>query len=424
MQYVWQHRLWPQQELRTVDGRKLRIIDPGRLNTDAGPDFFNAKISIDGCVWAGDIEIHVRASDWHRHGHDGDPAYDSVILHVVDRDDEPIKRRNGETIPQMQMSCTPDFHLRYSALVDRADRDLPCAQTIREMPPVYLSDWLDSLAFERLYDKTDRIGRLLERFGSDWESVAYVVLARCLGFGINGEPFERLALSLPMMFIARHSDSLMSVEALMFGQSGLTDNVEHPDDYTARLIAEYDFMAHKFGLKKPQSLGWKMSRMRPANFPHRRIAILAAIMHRGWRLMSRILEIENVEQATELLSAELTGYWTTHYTFGAASAGAPTSMSRSSVTGLIINAVVPLQHAYAMAHKDTALADRAVELLQSLPPEHNAIVDMFIHAAGLRLSSAFATQSVIQLRRAYCEPRKCLYCRIGHRLLAARVPRH
>ena len=292
MQYVWQHRLWPHSHLRTVDGLPVQIIDPGKLNTDAGPDFFNAKIVIDGRKWAGDVEIHVRASDWHRHGHDDDPAYDSVILHVVDRDDTAIRRSNGEIIPQLQMACTPDFSRRYNDLVGRADRDLPCAATIASMPGIYMADWLESLAFERIYSKTDRIDGLLSRMGGDWESACYITIARSLGFGINGDPFERLAISTPLMFIAKHCDSLLTIEALLFGQSGLLDAAP-ADSYVESLRREYAFMAHKFGLKPLQSPGWKMARMRPANFPHRRIATLAALLHGGTRMMSRLLEIRS-----------------------------------------------------------------------------------------------------------------------------------
>lgn len=423
MQYVWQHRLWPQTHLHTVDGLPVQIIDPGRLNTDSGPDFFNAKVIIDGHMWAGDIEIHVKASDWHRHGHDNDPAYDSVILHIVDRDDTAIKRSNGEIIPQMQMACTPDFNRRYSELVDRADRDIPCAQSIAEMPKIYIADWIETLAFERIYDKTTRIESLLERSGGDWETACYATIARGLGFGVNGDPFERLALATPLMFIGRHCDSLATIEALLFGQSGLLDPTSPtPDSYVATLQREYAFLAHKFNLRPLQSPGWKMARMRPANFPHRRIATLASLLHRGTRMMGRLLEIRTPDDAYKMFSPPLTGYWSNRYSFGAPTANTGTALSRTSTNGLIINAVVPLQYAYALAHDDSTLADRAIALLESLPPERNVIIESFANA-GLKSDNAFTSQGIIQLRRAYCETRKCLYCRIGHRMLASKCPR-
>ncbi len=423
MQYIWQHRLWPNTDMRTVDGQTVQVIDPGKLNTDSGPDFFNAKIKIDGKLWAGDVEIHVRASDWHKHEHDGNPAYDSVILHVVDRDDTIIRRSNGQAIPQMQMPCSPDFHTSYNQLVARADIDLPCAAQISEIPPLYLTDWMSTLAYERIYAKTDRIDNLLQRFNGDWESVCYIVIARGLGFGINGDPFERLALSLPLMFIGKHSDSLISIEALLFGQSGLLDTVGNSiDNYIHVLRREYAFLCHKFGLKQPTSLGWKMSRMRPGNFPHRRIAILAAMLSNGFRMLSRIIDVTSRQQAVELFSPTLTGYWRNHYNFNSPSPSCPESIGTSSINGLIINAIVPLQVAYGTAHNDTAMIDRAMALLQSLPPERNSIVELFARG-GIKANDAFTTQALIQLRRNYCEARKCLYCRIGHRMLSTKTKR-
>lgn len=418
MQYVWQHRLWIQPQMRTVDGRVVQVIDPGRLNTDAGPDFFNAKINIDGRTWAGDVEIHVRASDWHRHGHDSDRAYDSVILHVVDRDDTIIHRSNGEAIPQLRMPCTPEFQKIYNSMVGRSDVDLPCALQIKDIPGLYITDWISTLAYERIYTKTDRITGLLNRMGGDWESVCYATIARSLGFGVNGEPFERLALSLPLMFVGKHSDSLFTIEALLFGQSGLLAGVDATDSYAGNLRREYEFMAHKFGLRAPESLGWKMARMRPANFPHRRIAVLAAMLHGGFRMMSRILDISDYDSAVSILNPELSGYWASHYSFGPEGSRGSSKMSRSSVTGLIINAVVPLMFSYGQERGDLSITDRAIELLQSLPAERNSIVDLFVHA-GIEADNAMTTQALIELRRQYCETHKCLYCRIGHRMLAA-----
>lgn len=220
MQYVWQHRLIPGHGLATVDGRRVKVIDQGRLNTAPGPDFFNAKIEIDGKMWAGDVEIHVRASDWHRHGHDRDAAYDSVILHVVDRDDTMIHRRNGEVIPQMALRCAADFGDSYRRLTDLAAGPvLACKGAIGDVPQVYLTDWIASLAAERLHEKADRIRALMERFQGDWTRAVFVTVARALGFGNNSQPFELLALSVPLKILFKHADSILAIEALLFGQS-------------------------------------------------------------------------------------------------------------------------------------------------------------------------------------------------------------
>lgn len=418
MQYIWQHRLWQPLDMKTVDGMRVRIIDPGKLNTDSGPDFFNAKIKIGGQMWAGDVEIHVRASDWHRHNHHNDKAYNSVILHVVAKDDIAVKRADGNIIPQLKMDCSPDFRTRYESLVSIAGKDLPCADEISKMNPLLLHSWIDSLAYERLYRKSERIQTYLTHFSGDWESTCYVTLARALGFGINSEPFERLALSLPLKFIGKHSDSQISIEALLFGQAGFLDNIEETDTYVSLLRKEYDFLAHKFSLTRPCSLGWKMARMRPQNFPHRRIAFLAGMLFGGFKLMSEILEIRSADDLSRLFNIEFLGYWASHYNFGTPSeAPCPAALSRSSLSLLAINVAIPLMHAYSMTVDNNELATRSVSLLQELKPENNSIVSLFM-SHGTQCPDAWTSQALIQLRKEYCELHKCLYCRIGHQMLS------
>lgn len=422
MQYVWQHRLLLTADMVTVDGRKVSVIDPGRLNTDAGPDFFNAKVRIGERIWAGDVEIHVKASDWHRHGHDGNPAYDSVVLHVVDRDDAAITRSNGETIPQMVMQCDAEFHRRYHLLVDRADIDLPCASEIASLQPLYREDWLTALGFERLYEKADRLSELVKSYNGDWEQATYVTLARALGFGTNSEPMERLARSLPLHFLRKHSDSLTAIEALFFGQAGFLATAPSGDPYVEQLRREHSFFAHKFSLRQPEPFGWKMARMRPQNFPHRRVALLAAMVCDDSRLVGRLLDAKSVDELTELFRRKLSGYWADRLTFGPPSERTYDTISKASAHILIINVAAPLLMAYGSARADDSLMERASGLLHSLPPESNSIVNLF-NTAGMPCRDAFSSQAMIHLRRTLCEPRKCLYCRLGHRLLAQRARR-
>ena len=181
LQYIWQHRLWLSEDMVTNDGRKVRVIDPGLLNTDSGPDFFNAKVEIDGHLWVGNVEIHVRASDWKRHHHDEDPAYDSVILHVVEKDDAPVTRINGEIIPQVELKVSPRFNECYDKLVN-AQVELPCAARLKEVPQLTVTEWIEALAFERLHSKVDRVRELYDRYHGSWEDICYVLLARTLGF--------------------------------------------------------------------------------------------------------------------------------------------------------------------------------------------------------------------------------------------------
>ena len=423
MQYVWHHRLWLQSEMTTVDGLPVQVIDPGQLNRDAGPDFFNAKVKIGKELWSGNVEIHVRASDWHRHRHDGNPAYDSVILHVVQFDDCAVTRSDGQVIPQMLMPCAANFAERYGAFVNNRANELACGAEIANVEPLLLRDWLDAMAFERLHAKTDRIATYLTQLNGNWEDVAYVTLSRALGAGVNGDAFERLAMASPLRFLRKHSDSLITLEALLFGQAGLID--PSAGVYAMALQREYEFVSNKFQLHQPSPLGWKMSRMRPQAFPHRRIAMLARMLEGGFNFMQQVLECESEQAARSLFnSVTLTGHWADHCSLTAKLPGAASSESHAvggtTVDMLVINVVVPLMMAYGEYTDNTDLTDRAIDILEHLPAENNRVVTTFAHA-GVKADNAFLSQALIELRRQYCDVRKCLYCRIGHRLLASKV---
>ncbi len=423
MQFVWQHRLGVDTNTLTADGRRVRIIDQGRLNTDAGPDFFNASVQIGDETWAGNVEIHVRASDWYRHHHDTDPAYDSVILHVVQHDDAPVYRKNGTVIPQMVMHCSPDAAKRCNMLLNHAPTTLPCVNTIKSLPHIYHTDWLTALAMERLYKKSTRILDIVAQTGGHWEGAAYVTLARGLGFGLNSEPFETLAKNLPLKFLNRHHDELQTVEALLFGQAKLIpDPSDGENTYATRLRMEFDFMARKFGLS-PVPLSWKMARTRPQNFPHRRLALLAQMIHQGFYLVGKLDDARTIDDMRGLFNVELTGFWTNNYTFAGKGGGCtPRALSRASIDTLIINVAIPLLHARATSRGDLDGMSRCAELLEQLGSEENSIVRLFAEA-GVESTDAFTSQALIELRREYCEKKKCIYCRFGHRMLSAEIRR-
>ena len=422
MHYIWQHRLFVRPGLKTADGQRLSVVDPGSLNNDAGPDFFNAKMQIGSQMWVGNVEIHVKASDWFRHNHHNDRAYDSVILHVVGVDDARVQRPDGQEIPQFVMPCPAEFEQCYNRLTSEAGGQMPCLAHAAQMSPVALRSWLDALAYERLYAKSDRLLDLLRNYNGDWETVAYIATARALGFGINSDPFERLAVSLPLKIVRKHADSLLSIEAMLFGQAGLLPPVSaDTDDYVRTLIVEYTHLANKFQLSPLQSAGWKMARTRPGNFPHRRIAVLASLLHSGFSLMSRLSGVRTPDQAAALFQTTLSPYWYAHYTFAAPVAqrlpadetDRHPAMSRQATDIVAINTVAPLLHAWGISTAQPNAVEAASELLQQLKPENNTIVRRFTDA-GLKCNDAFTSQALIQLFRAYCETRKCLYCRIGH----------
>lgn len=417
MQYVWKHRLWRSEDMVTNTGKKVRVVDPGLLNTDAGPDFFNAKIEIDGHMWVGNVEMHYRATDWKRHHHDSDKAYDSVILHVVAKDDAPVRRTNGELIPQLVLEVSPQFNADYASLVG-ATIEVPCATKIKQVPHLTIVEWVEGLAFERLHGKVERIHQLLDSFNGSWEDVCYVTLARNFGFGINNDAFERLARRTPLRLLGKHSDSVLQIEALLFGQAGMLD-AQKPgmDSYYNQLCTEYAFLSNKFQLTPMEKESWKLFRIRPQNFPYRRIAMLAQFIEGGFRMMNRILEAEGEKEMRALFEVELSGYWTKHYTFGKPNERATATLSRSSIDIILINTVAPLLYAYGELTGDYEMTDKAIKLLEDLRAENNSIVSHFV-AYGIDCPDALTSQALVQLKREYCDARKCIYCKIGHHLLS------
>ena len=417
MQYVWKHRLWRSEDMVTNTGKKVRVVDPGLLNTDAGPDFFNAKIEIDGHMWVGNVEMHYRATDWKRHHHDSDKAYDSVILHVVAKDDAPVRRTNGELIPQLVLEVSPQFNADYASLVG-ATIEVPCATKIKQVPHLTIVEWVEGLAFERLHGKVERIHQLLDSFNGSWEDVCYVTLARNFGFGINNDAFERLARRTPLRLLGKHSDSVLQIEALLFGQAGMLD-AQKPgmDSYYNQLCTEYAFLSNKFQLTPMEKESWKLFRIRPQNFPYRRIAMLAQFIEGGFRMMNRILEAEGEKEMRALFEVELSGYLTKHNTFGKPNERATATLSRSSIDIILINTVAPLLYAYGELTGNYEMTDKAIKLLEDLRAESNSIVSHFV-TYGIDCPAALTSQALVQLKREYCDARKCIYCKIGHHLLS------
>lgn len=422
LHYLWEHRLWEYGTLRTDDGRRVEVLDPGLHNHDSGPDFFNAKVKIGDRTWAGNVEIHTKASDWFRHGHHNDRAYDSVILHVVGHSDVEVKRADGAAIPQVVMPFTPEFRKRYDSMVGGLAQP-PCGNELGTLPALYITDWISSLGYERLYSKVERIYGYLEKLNGDWMEVAYVTLARALGFSTNSDPFERLAFSTPVHCLLKHASDPRLVEAALFGQAGfLNEKPAEPEDvlHYEELRMDYEFMKAKYDLKPVDSPGWKLARMRPPNFPHRRIAALKQMVCDGFGFGRNFSHVKDEESARQLFNTNISGYWETRYNFGGRTAVAPRAFSPETVTSLIINTVAPLLYAYGLYFASDERTEAAVNILQKLPPEHNSVTRVFTDR-GIVCDDAFTSQALIQLRRAYCEPRKCLYCRIGHRILAAKA---
>jgi len=417
LHYVWKHKLYESKQLLTEEGIAFEVIDPGMYNSNAGPDFFNAKIRMQGKTWAGNIEIHTVSSDWYNHQHEKDKAYNSVILHVVEKVDATgICDSNGRLIPQWTIKIPERILSNYSFLLN-ADASIPCLGKISEIPEVYLSDWKNALLIERLERKTKTLFQLLEESKNDWNEVFYITLSRNFGFGINNDAFERLAKSLPLRIIRKHQNSVTQVEALFLGQAGLLEDVESEDAYFLELQKEYAFLRKKYDLTPLESHIFKSLRIRPSNFPHIKIVQLAGILRKKQGLFSNVLSISELESFYSLFIAETADYWLTHYHFEKSSVKRPKNLGASAIQLLVINTVVPVFFAYGKKKGLEAYVESAVRFLDALKPENNSIITLFSRA-GIPIQNAGDSQALIQLKREYCEQKKCIYCRIGHQLLA------
>lgn len=415
LQYVWNHRIFPLQSLRTTDGSTLEIIDSGLHNTDAGPDFFNAKIKIDGTLWVGNVEVHSSSADWYRHGHDKDRSYDSVILHVTAQPDCDVLRPDGQKIPQFKLECPPAVLQHYNELC-RRDEQPRCCSVVATLPVLTIHSWLTSLQVERLEQKTCDIRHRVELCDGSWEDAFFVTLSRNIGFGLNGDTFERWAYRLPLRAIGKHRDNLLQVEAFFFGMAGLLSE-DLSDDYYLRLQQEFLYLSHKFQLGEPMDgYLWRRLRQRPNNFCHVRIAQLAALYHRHQNMLSQFVAVTSPVEVCKLLDVETSSYWDTHFSFSHTSPQSKKKWGANALQLIIINTLVPFLYAYGQHKGDDALCERAIRFLGELKAEDNQVVRQWA-AAGLAVDTAADSQAVIQLQREYCEHRKCLHCRFGYEFL-------
>lgn len=414
LHYVWKHKIFPLKELRTTTGQSVEVIDTGLANLHAGPDFFNAKIKLDGVLWVGNIELHYQSSDWYRHHHDTDSVYNSVILHIASHIDTEVVRQNGELIPQLQLECPLHIRSNYDELLATDDYP-PCYRIIPTLSPLMVHSWMSALQTERLEQKTKQIEERLSLCNRNWEDAFFITLARNFGFGVNSEAFEYWAKRIPLRAVDKHRDDLFQIEALFFGQAGILEDPDG-DDYYLRLKKEYRYLAHKFNLTPMDASLWKFLRLRPYNFPHVRIAQLACLYHRSAGLLSQLLEKDTLKDVHELLRGGASEYWLTHYAFGGASPLRTKTLSDSSLDLIIINTVVPFLYAYGRHRSNEVLCARALSFLEALKPENNHIIRLW-EQCSLKVAHAGDSQALIQLKKEYCDKKKCLYCRIGYEYL-------
>lgn len=410
LHFVWEFGLFERTNLKAVTGEEIDIITTGQHNSDAGPDFFNSRIIINGIKWAGNVEIHLRSSDWNKHDHYNDVAYNNVILHVVAEPDAEVFTQAKNKIPTIQLKYDRQILENYLKLYGSVT-SIPCSRHLQKTDTEKLSFFFASVAVERLEIKIFEIKNKLSANNNNWEEAFYKTIARNFGFRVNSLPFEMLADSLPLKALAKQKNNLLQIEALLFGQSGLLPKAsEHP--YIKSLIAEYTFLKSKYNLRPIQKDIWKYLRVRPVNFPTIRIAQFAALIHQSSALFSKIIEQRKVEEIIQLFSVKASEYWNTHYAFNKPSPDESKTIGKEAIQTIIINTVIPFMFLYGKEKGKEDVSDRAIRFLENIPAENNKIVRLW-NASTVKPLNAMESQALIQLYNNYCQKRHCLQCHIG-----------
>ena len=398
LHYVWKHKILPLKSLLTTDGRVIEILDPGTYNTNQGPDFFNAKVKIGETLWAGNIELHLKASDWFRHGHDSDPSYNNTILHIAQVVDCEVTTEDGNHPPQLQLDIPAHLYQNYQELCQTDDYPR-CHKIIPSIPQMKAHMWMDALLAERMKERAQKVQDRVNRLSGDWEQATFVTLCRNFGFGLNGDTFERWAMMIPLQGIGKHRDNLFQIDAIFLGMAGLIDDAAQVkgQEMAERWKREFGFLSHKFQLSEPMKASdWKFLRTRPKNFPHVRILQIAELYHSGKAQMSALTEAKDVKEMHRILGI-----------------GGTSAKSRNL---LIINTIVPLLYAYGTHRSDERLIQKAIALLEELPAEDNYILRQW-KACGLNVGTAADSQALIQLKHEYCDRKDCLRCRFAYEYL-------
>ncbi len=414
--YLWKFRLFDTNELKTTDGEAIQILKPGDQNTDSGPDFFNARIKIGATAWAGNVEIHTRASDWHKHKHTSDKAYDNILLHVVNEADVKLHRRNGEPIPTLEMKDRIPKPVYGKYLQFRSSRGwIPCEKQISSVDKFTLNNCLDRLLVERLERKSKAILDSLQQNKNNWEETFYQQIAKAFGYKVNAGPFELLARAVPASVLGKHRNSLAQIEALLFGTAGMLEG-KFKDDYPKALQKEFRFLKQKFNLKPLDVSLWKFMRLHPPGFPTIRISQFSSLFYGSSHLFSKILESASMKEIVSLFSTHTTEYWVTHFRFDKKSGNRKKTLGADTINIIIINTIVPFLFIYGKEKGEEKFCDRALSLLEKLDPENNSIISKW-NSIGVPAKNAGDTQALLQLKNEYCSKKRCLECSVGGKLL-------
>lgn len=416
LHYVWKYKLFSINNLRTTLQEELQIVKAGTHNKNAGPDFLNAKLNIDTQTWVGNVEIHLKSSDWYAHKHETDVNYDAVILHVVWEDDATIYMKNNNPLPTLVLKTLVNKSIlnNYKSLLFSTKKWIPCEDVIAKIDTFTLDNWKERLFFERLERKSEEIKELLEKENNNFEAVLFQLLAKNFGLKVNGDTFLRWAQSIDFSVVQKVSFQKEQFAALLFGQAGFLEETTE-NEYHQQLKNEYTYLKHKYSLKPISKNLFSFFRMRPNNFPTIRIAQLVALYNQHKNLFSKLIETENLKDFYQVFSLEIHPFWKTHYNFEKESKKLSKKLTKSFVDLLIINSIIPLKFVY-LKSRGALEINKLIDILQLIKPEKNNIITKFSDI-GIQSKSAFDTQSLLELKNNYCTPKHCLQCAIGVKVL-------
>jgi hypothetical protein len=416
LHYIWEHRLFEMKNLKTDDGLHIEVVHPGQYNTGAGPDFFNSRLRINGTLWAGNVEIHIHSSDWQRHNHHNDVAYDNCILHVVYENDSTTMRTDGSHLPAIELKnkLFPFLWENYLKLISNRGW-IPCQNKLSEIDHDTWKITKERMIIERLENRATQIFISLTGNKDDWEECFYQYLARNFGFQLNAMPFEMLARSLPLKIIRKEGENLIDVEALLFGQAGMLGK-DMKEEYPKKLSELYNHYSIKHSLKNIPFASWKLLRLRPVNFPALRIAQFSIVIKQCPFLFRTLTNLFDIEKIATLFKVTASEYWNTHYHFNKTSVYRKKSLGAASLNNLLINTCIPFLYAWGKYTGDNEKKDNALAYLNQLPSEENHLIDRW-KETGVIVNSAVDTQALMQLKIVHCAEKKCLTCSIGNRLI-------
>jgi len=414
--YLWQYQLFFKSAIKTTNQQQISILKTGTHNKNSGPDFLNAHIKIDSETWFGNVEMHIKSSDWYVHNHEVDSNYDAVILHVVWEHDVTVFTKENQVLPTLELKNFVDKELisKYNNFLYDSKRWIPCENQLETVEPFLIKNWLERLYFERLEQKSLVIKDILQHTNFDFEAVLFVLLAKNFGLKVNGDVFLKLATSIDYSVVKKVRFDEQQLAALFFGQAGfLEDDLQ--EQYHIQLKKEYDYLRHKYHLQANHKNYFQFFRMRPPNFPTIRIAQLVSLFHQHQNLFSKVMKLEKKEDFYSLFSVEVQTFWKTHFTFETESKKSSKKITKSFVDLLLINTIIPLKFVY-LQEKSGFDEETILKLISQIAPEKNSIIDAF---SKLKVApkSALESQALLTLKNDYCTKKRCLYCAIGNRLL-------